>query len=453
MNKYLFLFCSIAVNAYAKASTNPNFVLFIADDCTYKDIRCYGSENTTTTNIDNFAKEGMKFTQAYQAAPMSSPTRHNLYTGIWPVKSGAYPNHTTVNPDVKSIVHHLHPLGYKVALVGKSHINPKSVFPFDLYASSLEDGDIDFKALENFIEDCVKNKTPYCLLVASNQPHTPWNKGDRSLVPPRKLKLPPIYLDIEETRKEYSKYLAEVNYMDSEFGRLLKVIDRKKQKDNTVVVFLSEQGNSFPFAKWTCYDIGVHSGCIVRWPKKIKPNTVSNAIVEYVDILPTFIDIAGGKPVSKLDGKSFKNVLLGKTDKHKKYTYSLQTTRGINKGSDYYGVRSVYDGRYRFILNFTPEVEFNCAETSTPLYKKWKELASSNSKAKELVTRYQYRPKKELYDVMNDPYCQNNLADDKVYDSKIKELSTALAQWMKECGDLGQETELKAFERMPNRQK
>lgn len=194
--------------------------------------------------------------------------------------------------------------------------------------------------------------------------------------------------------------------------------------------------------------MGVHSACIVRWPNVIKNNTVSNAIVEYVDILPTFIDIAGGKPVCKLDGKSFKDVLLGKINKHKKYTYSLQTTRGINKGSDYYGVRSVYDGRYRYIINFTPEVEFNCAETSTPLYKKWKELAKTNDRAKELVTRFQYRPKVELYDVKNDPYCLNNLATNKTYDSKKNELSEALAKWMKECGDLRQDTELKAFERM-----
>lgn len=221
MNKLGLLFCTLSINAYAQIPTTPNFVLFIADDCSYNDIRCYGSKNTVTTNIDNFAREGMMFTQAYQAAPMSSPTRHNLYTGIWPVKSGAYPNHTMAKPNVKSIVHHLHPLGYKVALIGKSHINPKSVFPFDLYVPSVKGGDIDFNALQTFIDKCVKNNTPYCLLVASNQPHTPWNKGDRSLVPAKKLKLPPIYLDIDETREEYSKYLAEVNYMDSEFGTLL----------------------------------------------------------------------------------------------------------------------------------------------------------------------------------------------------------------------------------------
>lgn len=448
------LFCGLATSgAYAQSASCPNLVLFIADDCTYSDIACYGSENALTPRIDGFARQGMMFTQAYQAAPMSSPTRHNLYTGIWPVKSGAYPNHTMAKPEVKSIVHHLHPLGYKVALVGKSHINPKSVFPFDLYVPALPGKDLDFEAIRSFIDECTKSNTPYCLLVASNQPHTPWNKGDVSLFPPRQLKLPPIYLDIPETREEYSKYLAEVNYMDGEFGTLLDILDKKQQTQNTVVVFLSEQGNSFPFAKWTCYDKGVHSACIVRWPDVIRANSVSDALVEYVDILPTFIDLAGGTPVCELDGESFKEVLLGKTDKHKKYTFSLQTTRGINQGSDYYGVRSVYDGQYRYILNFTPEVEFDCAATSTPLYKAWEAQAPQNAKARELVDRYQHRPGIELYDVKKDPYCLKNLASDKKYEAKLLELDKALKQWMEECGDQGQQTELDALTRMPKHNK
>lgn len=87
--------------------------------------------------------------------------------------------------------------------------------------------------------------------------------------------------------------------------------------DKSVVVYLSEQGNSLPFAKWTCYDAGVHSACIVRWPGVIKPASVSDALVEYVDIVPTFVDIAGGKPQAKMDGESFKPVLTGKKKEHK----------------------------------------------------------------------------------------------------------------------------------------
>ena len=125
MNKLL-VSASVALGAtslsFAQQTEKPNFLLFIADDCSHYDLGCYGSVDSKTPNIDHFATQGVRFTQAYQAVPMSSPTRHNLYTGLWPVRSGAYPNHTCANEGTLSVVHHLQPLGYKVALIGKSHI-------------------------------------------------------------------------------------------------------------------------------------------------------------------------------------------------------------------------------------------------------------------------------------------------------------------------------------------
>ncbi|HIG27660.1 MAG TPA: sulfatase atsG, partial [Verrucomicrobiales bacterium] len=111
-------------------AAKPNMVFIIADDCTFRDIGCYGGQ-AKTPNIDKLAKQGMRFTRCFQAAPMCSPTRHNIYTGLYPVKSGAWPNHTRAYPHVKSIVHHLRPLGYRVTQTGKTHINPRTVFPFE----------------------------------------------------------------------------------------------------------------------------------------------------------------------------------------------------------------------------------------------------------------------------------------------------------------------------------
>lgn len=447
MKKIIPLFLiGTAVSSFAQENSKPNFVLFIADDCSYYDIGCYGSPDALTPNIDRFASEGVKFTKGYQAAPMSSPTRHNLYTGLWPVKSGAYPNHTCAYDGTKSVVHHLKPLGYKVALIGKSHVKPDSVFPFDVYVPDKK-GIIDFSAVASFVEECKASGTPFCLFVASKQPHTPWNMGDPGKFNPEKLSIAPIHVDIPETRKEFCKYLAEINYMDDEFGQTLKILDEKQVADNSVVVFLSEQGNTLPFAKWTCYDAGVHSAVLVRWPGVIRPNSVSDAIVEYVDIVPTFVDIAGGKGVSRMDGKSFQNVLKGKKKTHKKYTFSIQTTRGISNGSDFYGIRSVCDGKYRYILNLTPEAKFRNACTNMPLYKKWETLAAENKQAQMITSRYVSRPAIELYDVEKDKYCLENLAENPEYAQIIKRLDVELRNWMKECGDLGQETELKAHER------
>lgn len=169
----LALAAGCTASMYAQQTEKPNLVLFIADDCSFYDLGCYGSPDSKTPNIDRFATQGIRLTKTYQAVPMSSPTRHNLYTGVWPVRSGAFPNHTRANEGTLSVVQQLHPQGYKVALVGKSHVAPDSVFPFDLYAPTLQGGDIDFDAIRKFISECKDKHEPYCLLVASRQPHTP----------------------------------------------------------------------------------------------------------------------------------------------------------------------------------------------------------------------------------------------------------------------------------------
>lgn len=424
----------------------PNLVLFMSDDCSYYDIGCYGSADSKTPHIDNFAGEGMLFTKTYQACPMSSPTRHNLMTGLWPVKTGAYPNHTMAKEGTLSIVQHLRPAGYKVALIGKSHVEPSSVFDWDLYVNTLEGEDIDFDAVDTFISKCQAEGTPFCLFVMSREPHSPWNKGNPGLFNPEKVTLPPFYVDIPETRKKFCDYLAEINYMDAQFGRLLEILDQRQLKDKSAVVYLSEQGNSFPFAKWTLYDAGVRSACIVRWPGVIMPNTTSDAIVEYVDIVPTFLEMAGAEAQAELDGKSFLGVLTGKETGHKQYTFSLHTTRGIYSGSKYYGIRAVADKKYRYIVNLTPDMIFQNTETQGKLFKRWKEVAENDPFAAWVTHRYQHRPAIELYDIENDRYCMKNIAGLPENAPIIERLDKVLKEWMEACGDEGQPTEMKATE-------
>ena len=172
-----------------------------------------------------------------------------------------------------------------------------------------------------------------------------------------------------------------------------------------------------------------------------------------MDIVPTFVDIAGGKPQTRVDGESFKSVLTGKKKEHKKYSFSLQTSRGINKGPEYYGIRSAYDGRYRYIVNLTPEATFQNAMTATPLFKEREQLAETDAHAKAMTFKYQHRPAIELYDVRNDPFCMNNLAGNTKYSNIIIRLDAELKKWMKACGDEGQATEMRAFDHMPSKQK
>ena len=423
--------------------SKPNFVFIIADDCTHRDLGCYGGQ-AHTPNIDGLADEGMRFTKCFQAAPMCSPTRHNIYTGLYPVKSGAYPNHTFAKDGTKSIVHYLKPAGYRVALSGKTHISPKEVFPFEY---SVKNKNPDLDVIDKLFSDCKQSSTPFCLFACSNEPHSPWDKGDASRYPPEKIKLPPYFVDTPLTRSDMSKYLAEVTYYDWQVGEILKRLDKHGLTDNTLVVVVSEQGSSFPFGKWTCYDTGLQSACVVRWPGKVKPATTTDAMVEYVDLVPTFLDAAGVDQPDVLDGKSFVPVLKGETDQHKEFVFGIMTTRGIINGSDTFGIRSVRGRRFKYVLNLSPEIEFTNAATKSRAFQSWiAKAATGDTDAADKVRRYQRRPAEELFDMEADPLEWKNVADDPQYASIKSELKQKLSSWMAEQGDLGQQTELEAYQ-------
>jgi uncharacterized sulfatase len=441
-------FGSPKLSAADQAKTNLLFI--IADDCTFRDLGCYGGQ-ALTPNIDKLATEGMRFTQCFQAAPMCSPTRHNLYTGLYPVKSGAYPNHTFAKDGTKSIVQYLKPLGYRVALSGKRHISPTSIFNFE-YSTKGNNPDLD--VIDTLFGECKDSKTPFCLFACSNEPHSPWNKGDASQYDAAKIKLPPYFVDTPKTREDMVNYLAEITYYDWQVGQCLKLLKKHGLEKNTLVVVVSEQGSGFAFGKWTCYDTGLQSAMIARWPGHIKPNSVSDALVEYVDVLPTFVAAAGGKPASVLDGKSLLPVFRGETTEHKQHVFGLMTTRGINNGSTTFGIRSVRNKRFKYILNLTPEIGFKNACTRGACFKSWEAKAAAGDKdAQEKVHRYRNRPAEELYDISEDWYEWKNLADDPKYAAVKAELKQELAAWMKDQGDQGQQTELDALKHQARNRK
>lgn len=431
-------------------TTSPNFLFVIADDCTYRDIGCYGGQ-ALTPNIDRLASEGMRFTRCFQAAPMCSPTRHNIYTGLYPVKSGAYPNHTYAKDGTESVVHYLKPHRYRVALSGKKHIAPQDVFPFEM--SGVKNNP-DLDAVEALFRESRNTGTPFCLFACSNEPHEPYTKGDPSKYDAGKITLPANFVDTLETRNTYVKYLAEISYFDWQVGECLRLLDQHDHTDNTLVIVVSEQGSSFPFAKWTCYDAGLQSALIARWPGKIAPGTTSDAMVEYVDVLPTFLDAANVKRPDVLDGRSFLPVLTGKETSHKEFVFGLMTTRGIINGSDHFGIRSVRSEKYKYIVNLTPEVPFRNIAMKAPPFVSWKRKAEAGDPAAaEIVRRYQHRPAEELYDVTTDRLEWNNLADDPEFAEIKARLKKQLSGWMQSQGDKGQETELAALAHQARRRK
>ena len=437
-----------------QADERPNLLLFLADDMTYTDVGCFGNPDVRTPNIDRLAKQGMRLTRCYNSAPTCSPLRQSLFTGLYPVKNGAHPNHSRVHEGVRSLPHHLRPLGYRVGLVGKRHEAPASAFPFEQLGGSHGDGgrtpdgaDLPLDRARAFMaRDDVQ---PWCLVVASNQPHTPWNRGNASVYPPNNLTVPPYLVDTKELREGLSKYYAEISYMDRQVGEVLKMLQDLKQSENTVILWLSEQGSQLPFGKWTCYDMGIHSAAVVRWPGRIQSGSETDALISYVDAVPTFLELAGGKPAATaFDGRSFLPVLLGKKQAHHDHVFAINTTRGIYHGSEAYGIRAITDGRWLYIRNLHPEARFqNMVTYRDPIYASWKTVDSDFARSR--VEQYAKRPAVELYDLQNDPWCLKNVAGEARLAKRSTEFSRRLAKWMEQQGDEGDATERRAKSRQP----
>ncbi len=436
---YLIILLLLTTQAIAK----PNIVLFMADDLTYTDLGTYGGQ-AETPNLDQFAKEGMKFSRAYQATAVCSPTRQNLLTGMWPVRNGAYPQTAYIYKHVKTLPQYFKELGYRVGIVGKRHFYPEKQYPFEYLT---KDKKMDFEAADKFLTSV--GDQPFFLFVATPEPHFPWTKTTGKTYSGPDLKLPKNWVDTPETRTAYANYLGEVTYQDWEFGEVIKLLKKHKKYDNSAVFYTSEQGASFPYAKWTTYESGVHTGFVARWPNKIPAGVTNNAIVEYTDFLPTFLDMADGKIAKAIDGVSFKENLLTNSQKSKPYTFSMHTLRGEPWGGEYFGVRTIRDDRFTFIHNLHPDMLFeqHLTRYGDGFFNSWRHKAWHDVEANKLFLRYIKHPEFELYDREADPMELNNLANDPKYAKTMKKLKKELKRWMKKNGDKGHETEMAALER------
>lgn len=431
----------------------PNILLLFADDLTYHDL---GNPQVNTPYLNQLAGQGMRFDRAFNSAPMCAPTRMSLYTGIHPVRNGAWPNHSKIYPYIQTWPQYLQGLGYRTALIGKRHAAPKEQFPFEFLGGRHHDNgkgiDIDLDKVRSFMEE--SKSDPWSLVVASNQPHGPWNRGNTYSYNAEAIDLPPYLVDTPETRQALTRYYAEITYMDEQMGTVLRHLNETGQKDNTIVIFLSEQGTHLPHCKWTCYDTGVRSIAVVRWPGVTEAGRRSDAIIQYVDVLPTLIDAIGGSPQKHdFDGKSFLPVLRGLRNTHNNYAFSEQTSKGIYNGPSAYGIRSVRSDNYRLIWNLNYKNKFqNMVTAGYGPFESWKRKARNGDPfAIKRVRWYQKRPEFELYNNHKDPFELHNLAEDSAYRKVRDNLKKQLDQWMIQQGDKGKKTEKKALQRQSDR--
>lgn len=434
--------CTLLPATAQPESKRPNILVIIGDDCTYSDLSFHGGENARTPHLDRLASQGMVFERAYLSMAMCAPSRSELYTGRFPLRNGCAWNHAPCREGTRSITHHLGERGYRVGLAGKSHVKPASVFAFE--------------DVPGFDGNCVRNPTrphdlagvrsfatrdanqPFCLVVALTEPHVPWVMGDASAYPPASIKLPPNLADTPRTREAFSSYLAEITYMDSQIGELLRLLDDNGLAENTLVLFTSEQGSQFPGNKWTNWDSGLHTSLVARLPGTIAAGSRTSAVVQYADVVPTLIDLAGAKPDNAaFDGTSFLPVLKGTAARHRDHAYGLHNN--YPEGPPY-PIRSITDGDWRYIRNLRPDrtyIEKHLMGLENNYWGSWLAHSSEHPAILHLVERYLNRPAEELYHTAEDRSELTNLAADLAHAETKARLSAALDRHLADQLDPG----------------
>ena len=235
--------CLLAASLHA--ATLPNIVVFISDDLGRLDTSIHGSKDVRTPTMDQLAAGGMTFDNAYVASPACCPSRFSLLTGLMPARHGAHPNHSKVKPGTKFLPPILKTMGYHIASFGKVAHGNRDFAGLDF--NSPRRTDMSKEVVKHF--NATQIDGPICLLVGDRRPHVPWTKEMK--YDPKNVNLPPFFIDTQETREHWARYLTDIERMDEEMGRVLEFA-KEKFGDNFIFLFTSDHGGSGPLANGTC---------------------------------------------------------------------------------------------------------------------------------------------------------------------------------------------------------
>ncbi|MFV0623370.1 sulfatase [Sphingomonas sp. ac-8] len=415
----------------AAAPARPDLVVFLADDLG-NDLPSWGDANVRAPNLTRLAESGMVFDRSFVASPACAPSRAALLTGLMPARNGAEANQKAPRADVRKLPAYLHDLGYEVVAFGKvSHYKQTGMYGFDHFEHDSFHDPEGIAAAIRWLK-ARKDTRPLAIFVGSNWPHVPWPDTTQGYDPAR-LSLPPKTVDTPTTRDARARYYAAVSKLDQEVGDTLAAFDQVLGPD-TFVLFSSDHGAQWPFGKWNLYDTGTRVPTIVRWPKHVKPGTRTSAMVSWVDILPTLVDVAGGTAPEGIDGRSFAPVLRGTPGARGRA--EIYTTHNNDGSINVYPMRSVRTDRWKYIANLRPDTVYTThidqwvkRVDSGKYFPSWREAARSDPAAKAIVDAYYRRPKEELYDLSTDPDETRNLAGDPRHAAVLTSLRTKLATW------------------------
>jgi len=427
----------------------PNLVLIIADDMAWNDAGAYGHPHIQTPNLDKMAQEGMRFDNAFLTTSSCSPSRSSIITGQYPHNTDAEQLHWPLPAEQVTFVEKLKAAGYYTAAAGKWHLGEAVKDRFDLviggdpsaFQLSEDTGIMESKddgsgcaTWVPVLQERPKDK-PFFMWFAAFDPHRDYKEG--TIPNPHTAEdvvVPPYLPDTEKVREDFAMYYDEISRLDSYVGKVMEELENQGVADNTLIMFISDNGRPFPRAKTTLFDSGIKTPWIVRWPAKVKAGTTCEELVSSVDIAPTMLDLAGLQAAPSFEGKNFLPLLENPSQPIREYIFAEAHWHDFEKFT-----RAVRSKEFLYIRNFLPEYAKTppADAVRSPTFEVMREMRDAGELTEaQMVVFNKPAPEEELYDVQDDPYQMHNLANDPEYTGQLEQFRKELAAFQSRTDDV-----------------
>lgn len=461
----------------AETYRRPNILFAISDDQSYPHASAYGSKMVSTPAFDKVAKEGILFNNAFVASPGCAPSRAALLTGLntWQIEeagthASSFPTDFRVYPDL------LEEAGYYIGYTQKGwgpgdweisgrDRNPAgnafNVLQLEPPFSGITKTDFagNFKKfLESRPDDM-----PFYFWYGSTEPHRVYEKGS-GLASGKKLEdaeVPDYLPDTDEIRSDLLDYAVEIEWFDLHLARMIAMLEEAGELENTIIIVTSDNGMPFPRAKANIYEDGIHVPLAIRWGNKIKGDRIVDDLISLIDLTPTILELAGveGEVSEILEGKSMMNILTsskqGIVDETRIAVYSARERHSSSRWNNLgYPARSIRTHNFLYIRNFAPDrwpagdpQELLPDGSLAPMHHAYYDIDACPTQdflvenhdhpeyGKYLKWAVAKRPSEEFFDIINDPYCLHNLADNPNYNAELLNHRQLLGGYLMKTND------------------
>ncbi len=456
ISMYLFCFC-VAFTISSKSISaqkikTPNILFLLSDDHSMPYLGCYGNKDLQTPNLDKLAEEGICFNHAYTTASQCVPSRSSLLTGRNVLDVQMLRFSAPLDKNIITFPELLREAGYYTGICGRgyhldgSHRAPletQKVFE-EFHMRTFKNrvdylnrgiGDLVLIQIKEFLDQLPEGR-PFFMWANYSDPHRGFTAHDYA-PDPDSICIPGSMPDTKLVRKDLAAHYGEINRLDHRIGQVFEELKKRGLYENTLIIFMGDNGAALLRGKGTLYDCGLHVPFIARYPEIIKPGSVSDVLISGSDLAPTILDVVGVKPDGKMTGKSFKKALQGDKGEIHEFIFAVRGSHasGLPGTSSSFDLsRAIFNKKYKLIYNPLFHLPYRPVDFANSAM--WKDLNSLNDEGK-LDKKYSgtilfkdERPMFEFFDLENDPHEFINVSGAEEYVEQEHELMSQLQRWM-----------------------